>query len=485
MFAISRLISKQTVMKIGINALAFYIPSCYLPIEVLAEKRNIDPNKLKAGLGLYKMAIPLKGEDAATMAAEALWKLLKSENLHPSDISRIYLGTESALDGAKPTMTYAIDMVEKAGEHEWGKRSFKNCDVVDLTFACIGATDALQNCVDYIKLHPNEKAIVIASDIAKYDLNSSGEYTQGAGAVAALITANPQIIALDSEWGVGMQSVHDFFKPKRKISKTTLASQFNASLSEENPTMFGIDETELDFTKESPMFDSQYSNQCYTDRMLEAYEHFVKKNSENPLAIDEWAGIIFHLPYAYHGKRVFVDLLVHEYLKNGKVKTLEEAMSESYPEDSTAQKDFIKRFAKSDFYKNILNEKLEPGCKASSEIGNMYTASVFMSLLSHLYFEAKNNKLLAGKRIGFIAYGSGSKSKVFTGLISDNWKNAILKTELDKNLNNRKALRFEEYETIHRKEKSAFEKADGFILESIETQKENYIGARNYVFKTE
>lgn len=468
-------------MKIGINALSFYIPNTYLPIEVLSQKRNIDPDKLKAGLGLYKMAMPLKGEDAATMAAEALWKLLKAENLHPADISKVYLGTESAFDGAKPTMTYAIDMVEKAGETIWGKRSFKNCDVVDLTFACIGATDALQTCVDYIKLHPNEKAIVIASDIAKYDLNSSGEYTQGAGAVAALITADPQIIALDSEWGVGMESVHDFFKPKRKISKVALAKHFNATLSEENPTMFGVDESEIEISKESPMFDGQYSNQCYSDRMQEAYEHFVKKNNTNPLALEEWAGIIFHLPYAFHGKRVFVDLLVNEYVKNGKVNILEEAMGETFPDNKEAQKDFIKRFSKSEYYKNILKEKLESGCKASSDIGNMYTASIFMSLISHLYFEAKNNTHLEDKTLGFIAYGSGSKSKIYSGTISQNWKNAILKLELDKYLGNRNSITFEEYEAIHRKEKNALSKSKGFVLESIETEKENYIGARNYV----
>src|SRR5690606_39489621 len=111
----------------------------------------------------------------------------------------------------------------------------------------------------------------------------------------------------------------------------------------------------------------------------------------------------------------------------------------------------------------------------------MYTASIFMSLISHLYFEAKNNTHLEGKTLGFIAYGSGSKSKIYTGTISQNWKNKILKVELDKYLGNRNSITFEEYEPIHRKEKNALSKSKGFVLESIETEKENYIGARNYV----
>ena len=41
-----------------------------------------------------------------------------------------------------------------------------------------------------------KSAIVIVSDIAKYDIGSAGEYTQGAGAVAILIKDNPRLLAL-------------------------------------------------------------------------------------------------------------------------------------------------------------------------------------------------------------------------------------------------------------------------------------------------
>ena len=38
-------------------------------------------------------------------------------------------------------------------------RCFKNCDVVDLTFACIGGIDAVENCLDWIKINPEKKAV--------------------------------------------------------------------------------------------------------------------------------------------------------------------------------------------------------------------------------------------------------------------------------------------------------------------------------------
>jgi hydroxymethylglutaryl-CoA synthase len=62
--------------------------------------------------------------------------------------------------------------------------------VVD-TFACIAGVDAIQNCLDFIKLNPDKKAIVVTTDIAKYDLNSGVVSTQGAGALAMLLSANP------------------------------------------------------------------------------------------------------------------------------------------------------------------------------------------------------------------------------------------------------------------------------------------------------
>ena len=205
-------------MKIGIDAIDYYVPPIALKIKDLAEARDIPTAKLEKGLGLKTMALVDIDEDVASMAANALLNLITNNNLNPTNIGRIYLGTESALDASKPTATYAVGTVENVLTSKYGKRCFKNCDVVDLTFACIGAVDAMENCMDWVRASPERKAIVIASDIAKYELESSGEYTQGAGAVAILITNNPSIVELNQTIGVGMEHVGDFFKPRKTIS---------------------------------------------------------------------------------------------------------------------------------------------------------------------------------------------------------------------------------------------------------------------------
>lgn len=441
-------------MKFGIEAASFYVPSLYLEIKDLAEKRNIEPAKLEKGLGLHKMAFPDVHEDTATFAAEALLKLIRDYNINPIEISRIYLGTESALDAAKPTATYAMQMVESVLTEDFGARVFKNCDVVDMTFACVGAVDALHNCLDFCRANPGKKAVVIASDYAKYELESSGEYTQGGGAVAVLVSDNPQLIEIENVFGVATESVFDFFKPRRAAQKSEWSSA-----TENMPDKLEI------FTDE-PVFDGHYSNKCYQDRIREAYDHYKSQtNIQKPY--ENWRYLIFHLPYAFHGKRVFTEIF-----------SLENNLAFTTSEEQKA-------VAKSEEYISFINHKIEPSQRASSEIGNMYTSSIFMALLSALQVSFNENENLAGQKIGFLAYGSGSKAKVFTGTIHENWKEVAAKWNIFESLKNRTPIDIDTYEKLHRKQLNTSVNADykGFGLERIEEENPLSVGARYYRFK--
>lgn len=441
-------------MKFGIEAASFYVPSLYLEIKDLAEKRNIEPAKLEKGLGLHKMAFPDVHEDTATFAAEALLKLIRDYNINPIEISRIYLGTESALDAAKPTATYAMQMVESVLSEDFGARVFKNCDVVDMTFACVGAVDALHNCLDFCRANPGKKAVVIASDYAKYELESSGEYTQGGGAVAVLVSDNPQLLEIENVFGVATESVFDFFKPRRAAQKSEWSSA-----TENMPDKLEI------FTDE-PVFDGHYSNKCYQDRIREAYDHYKSQtNIQKPY--ENWRYLIFHLPYAFHGKRVFTEIF-----------SLENNLAFTTSEEQKA-------VAKSEEYISFINHKIEPSQRASSEIGNMYTSSIFMALLSALQVSFNENENLAGQKIGFLAYGSGSKAKVFTGTIHENWKEVAAKWNIFESLKNRTPIDIDTYEKLHRKQLNTSVNADykGFGLERIEEENPLSVGARYYRFK--
>ncbi|MFS4471262.1 hydroxymethylglutaryl-CoA synthase family protein [Chryseobacterium sp. T20] len=441
-------------MSFGIEAAGYYVPGLYLEIKDLAEKRGIEPAKLEKGLGLHKMGLSDVHEDAATFAAEALLKLIKDYQINPKEIARVYLGTESAVDAAKPTASYAVQMVEKVLEEKFGTRCFRNCDVLDMTFACVGGVDALHNALDFVRVNPDKKAVVIASDYAKYELASSGEYTQGGGAVALLISSKPDLLEIENNWGVASESVFDFFKPRRLYKKEDLNGAPEAY----------PDKIEI-FTDE-PVFDGQYSNQCYQDRIKEAYHHY-KEITGQEKPYENWKYIIFHLPYAFHGKRVFTEIY-----------SLENGLSYETADEQKA-------VAKSENYLKLINDKIEKTQRASSEIGNMYTASIFMAFLSALQTSFNENEELTGKEIGFVGYGSGSKSKVFAGKVSGGWRKVVEKWNLFEKLNQRTSVDFDTYEKLHRKQlmESVNNQYKGFGLVSIEAENPVLIGARYYSYQ--
>ena len=475
-------------MKTGIDAIAFYVPELYVSIDNLADARSISAEKLKHGLGLKKMAVPNIGEDAATFAANALLNLISQNDLDPNDIGRVYLGTESAIDGSKPTATYAVEIVENKLASKYGERSFKNCDILDMTFACVGAVDALHNSLDWIKQNPNGKAVVIASDVSKYDINSTGEYTQGAGAVAILVTQNPSILSISDTWGVASKSEGDFFKPRRIHRKTDLLKSVFETLKMDatkanieaflNTTTsdFWKDKNEVvEVFKEEPVFDGQFSNACYNDRVTEALRHFNTQNETD--YAQQWQHIIFHLPYAYHGRRIIFDNWLN-WIKDTETYTALEDDIGKY--DVSDTKTWSKNAYKSELYKAFVNSKIELGELASSEIGNMYTASIFMALLSMLSQSFNDAQDISGQNVGFIAYGSGSKSKVFQGEIQPNWASKIESVKLFEYLENRTSIDVDTYEKIHRSqlEQPVFN-GSKIALDYVETEATNY-GLRRY-----
>jgi len=449
-------------MKTGIDAISFDVAKIHLPIRVLAKARNIESEKLEKGLGLLKMTLPDLHQDPVVFGANALTKLIVDHQIKLDEIARIYVGTESAIDNSKPISSFLLELIEQ----KFGENALSECDVVDFVFACISGVDALQNCIDFIQLNPSKKAIVVTTDFAKYDLNSTGEYTQGAGALAMLITANPRIIAFENYWATSTKGVFDFFKPYRTISKTAITGNTT------NESWFENLESEIEIHKDQPVFDGQYSNQCYMDRTRNAYFSFKKLKNKADTVYESWKSIVMHLPYAFQGRRMLSEI----YALDASNKIF------SGTEDTTEYQNKLKEVSKSGAYKEFVFEKLMPAEIASSLIGNLYTGSIFMGLLSTLAHFYDNNQDISGSKFGFLAYGSGSKSKVFEGTIQPNWKLAMTKVQLFETLENSFEIDFATYEKLHKKEqkKSVKTPKKEWILDRIETENPNLIGARYY-----
>ena len=448
--------------KIGIDAVQVALPRLVLPMSDLAALRGIDADKLTLGLGLEAMAVCDADEDTATLAAEAAWRLFRDQNLDPAAVGRIYLGTESAVDAAKPTASYVLGVLEARLEPQYGPRSLRRCDVVDLTFACIGGVDALQNSLDWVAQGTGRQAVVLAADVAKYDANSPGEYTQGAAAVALSICENPRILALEPHWGVSVDSVGDFFKPRRTYAKTTLLQEAARLLGQElNPadaqalldsqkpgtSFWDAPEAEVEHYREAPIFDGPFSNSCYVARVREAVQHATEQSGHAPL--NDWNHLVFHLPYAFQGRRMWPEIALELYSAAGRLSELEAAVGTPLAE--TTPEAFAKSWSKTPHYKALVAAKIAPAERASQRVGNGYTASIFLALVSLLEDARANTRALDGQRVALLAYGSGSKSKVATGTVQPEWLEGLRGVALWDRMDRRVRIDAAQYEALHSK----------------------------------
>lgn len=189
------------MLKVGIDTISCYSSHYVLSLEELAKARGVKADKYSESLGQHNMAVPPPDEDVVTMAANAAVGALR--DVDRSSIELLLFATESGIDQSKAAGIYVHDLLDLP----------ERCRVVELKQACYSATMALQLALPFLRQHPDKKVLLIASDIARYGLDTTGESSQGAGAVAMVLSAHPRIIAFDTEYGVVTSNVMDFWRP--------------------------------------------------------------------------------------------------------------------------------------------------------------------------------------------------------------------------------------------------------------------------------
>jgi hydroxymethylglutaryl-CoA synthase len=463
-------------MPVGIDDLAIYVPKLYIDYKDFAEARGIDPQKLEYGIGIKKMALVDANQDPACMAANACLRVMKKNDLNPQDIGRIYVATESSLDESKAMNSFVIGMLEQV----YGEDSLEHAGGIECKFACVSGSYALYDNANWIRAGENNEkfAIVIVSDIAKYDIGSAGEYTQGAGAVALLIKDNPRLLAFDDKvTSTIIKNEYDFYRP---------------------------------FGKVTPLVNGIYSNLLYliqVRKALEAYKEkaiklgFIKLKEDESI-IDHIDYINVHLPYRRMGEKALAYLLRHEWrhLPRWKDMIAEIKLNEPVPKDPRgtiesliadtefmkADEKFRREFMKTSYYKEIFNKKMSSSLEASSLIGNLYTASMYMGLRSLVEFENNKGIDLYNKRVGFGSYGSGSSAMVFSGVFQEEYKEIASKMDLDKEIGPRTKISIDDYEKLHNNTKKFSESflngENEFILLSVGGMTADRAGFREYCF---
>jgi len=462
-------------MAAGIDDIAIYIPRLYIDAADFANARGLDPIKLQKGLGVSQMAIVDANQDPACLAANACLTIMQRNKLSPDDIGRLYVSTESAFDESKAMNSYVIGMLEQV----YGQGAFEHCGGVETKFACVSGSYALYDNANWIRAGEAEgkHALVVVSDIAKYDMGSSGEMTQGAGSVVMLLNDEPRLLAFDPKvTATSIKDEYDFYRP---------------------------------FGKETPIVHGQYSNLLYMIQVRKALEAYKKKVISSGLIklepgetiLDHMDYINMHLPYSNMGKKALAYLVRHEWRQLPRWKRILDEIGTDEPrpkdprgtiesvlaDDEFMAKDheFTKLFTKTKEYQEVYESKLSSSLVASSMIGNLYTASLYLGFRSSLEFEYQKGIDLAGKRVGFGSYGSGSSAMVFSGVIQPEYEQMVKNMNLEVEIGERRRLTWDEYEELHENklspEESMLQSKKEFVLVDVQTKTETR-GERRYVF---
>ena len=292
----------------------------------------------------------------------------------------LVLGTESGIDQSKSASLFVKTALKLKPE----VRTF------EVKEACFGLTAAVMIARDFVRVHPDQTAIVIGSDIARYGVNTGGEVTQGAGSVSMLIKADPKILALNDGHSAYSEDINDFWRP-------------NAS--------------------RVAMVDGKYSTQVYLDFFKKTFNDYKKQKNLETSAFD---GIVYHLPFTKMGLKA----------NRIAVEDQDQAVTEN------------------------LETSFEASKQLSRRVGNIYTASLYMSLLSLL----ENGNLAAGSLIGLFSYGSGAMGEFYSGSLVEGYEKEIDQIKDQAMLDHRKKLTISEYEDVFN---TALEDPeDGVVLES-------------------
>ncbi len=158
----------------------------------------------------------------------------------------------------------------------------------------------------------------------------------------------------------------------------------------------------------TPYVNGMYSTKQYLDMLKTTWLEYQKRFETS---LTDFAAFCFHLPFPKLA-----------------LKGFNKIMDKSLPAELQEK----------------LQENFENSILYSKQIGNIYTGSLFLGLLSLL---ENSQNLVAGDQIAFFSYGSGAVAEIFTGKLVKGFQNQLKASRL-RELKERIVLSVEEYEKI-------------------------------------
>ena len=133
----------QRPSSVGILACELYIPSLYVDQSALEDYDQVSKGKYTIGLGQQRMSVCSDHEDVCSLCLTVLTRLLEQTGVHPQQIGRLDVGTETLVDKAKSIKTVLMQLFV---EHD--NTAVEGVDNIN---ACYGGTAAIFNAIHWIE----------------------------------------------------------------------------------------------------------------------------------------------------------------------------------------------------------------------------------------------------------------------------------------------------------------------------------------------
>ena len=465
---------------IGISGLAAYIPPYRVWLEDWCQWTGNQWPKVREVVG---RSFRVRGPDQSvyTMAATAVMRLIRQYDIDPARIKFLGLGTESSTDNSAGAIIVK-GMVDRALETQGKPPIARSCEVPEFKHACLGGVYGMKGALRHLALDgAGGQAIVVCADIAEYARGSSGEPTQGAGAVAMLLEEDPKLAAVDliNSGSASDYRIIDFRKPMLRFC--------------------GQDRSETHQVQDYPVFNGKYSTTCYIDETLHALTDMYEKRGLNASEyLQSLKTIFMHRPYrkmpetgyalAYlfalgsggpedlaelasycYQAGVEPEQLLKEMLSKPQVAGLavpERHNFEAFPLTMAVFRIF--RAARK--YRREILDKLALGSDTMLDLGNLYTAALPAWMAAGFEQAADEHRDMAGEEILTFGYGSGDAAEVIPLFVADDWQDATAKIHFADSMKFAVDLNQKQYADLHdgrRVTDLEYLPKDEFIIEKI------------------
>lgn len=443
----------------GISGLSLYVPPYRVNLRDWCEWTGNPWDKIKNVVG---HSFRMRGPDQSvyTMAANAVLRLIDNYDIDPSRVGFLALGTESSTDNSAGAVIVR-GMVDQALRARGQQPLSRCCEVPEYKHACLGGVYGMKGAVRYLAWDGDgQQAIVVSADIAEYARGSSGEPTQGAGAVAVLLEKNPALLELDLAGAASASDYRglDFRKPFLRYTG-------------QKPGLNGQ-------IQDLPVFNGKYSTTCYVDETLHALDTMLDKRGGNrPDFYRDLEAVFMHRPYhrmpatawalgylfalAHDGEagraelaeycemaQLDLDEVLDEMAASPRVASQVEAQdlsADAYPLCML----LLKVFRKTDAYKSVVSEKMRLGSEVMMDLGNLYTAALPGWIAAGMEDAAERELALDGHEIALSGYGSGDAAEIIPMRVATRWREAAGRIGFRKALQGAIDLSRRQYEALH------------------------------------